>query len=195
MCNTNLILRIVTVCVFSLIILFLDNYYLFWLLLFYLLLLSIVDRNYKSLLINFAIVLILLFCLYTSKIRIILKILFIVNFILLFLMSFSKKDRSDIRYRSIYSEGAKERKKLFYNRYLDKVSLYNKKKSSNIYLNDISLKNKINNDMDDCYLQGKIRFFGYSDKITSSFNYGWTLYDTLFLIVCILIIIILFMFW
>lgn len=195
MCNTNLILRIITVCVFSLIVLFLDNYYLFWLLLFYLLLLSIVDKNYKSLLINFAIALILLFCLYTSKIRVVLKLLFIVNFVLLFFTSFSKKDREYIRYRTTYSDGVKARKNLFYNKHYDKISDYNKKKCSKVYNNDISLKNKINTDMDEYYLQGKIRFFGYSNKITNTFYSSWTLYDTLFLIVCLLMVVVLFMFW
>lgn len=195
MCNTNLILRIITVCVFSLVILFLDNYYLFWLLLFYLLLLSIVDRNYKSLLINFAISLILLFCLYTSKIRVILKILFIVDFIVLFISSFSKRDRENMRYKAMYSESFKARKNLFYDKYYEKIFDYNKKKSSAIYSESVSLNNKVNNDMDDYYLYGRTRFYSYSNKLTSFSNYDWTWYDTLFLVVFILILVLLFIFW
>lgn len=191
MCKVNLFLRIFTTLILSVLIVFLDNYYLFWLLLFYMLFLSIVDRNYKSLLVNFAVVLILLFCYYSKKVRILLKILYIINLLLILFFSFTKRERKYFNYR--YNK--KRRKKLFYEENLQKVIDENTSKAVPIYGENVLLNSKVNKDMDQLYLYGKVRFYGYGTKITNFANCRWSIYDSMFALVVLVVLLLLFIYW
>lgn len=194
MYKVNLSLRTIIYIIFSILVIFVDKYYLFWLLVFYTLLLSIVDRNYKSLLCNFAIVLILLFCYFTLKVKLIVKIIFLVNLFILYFSSFSKVEKSNIKYRALYGDSAKSRKKLFYENNVDKVVNNNRINYELIYKKDISLKDKNNCDLENLYAFSKTRFYGYSNKITN-FSNTWKLYDTLFLIVSIFVLVLVYLYW
>lgn len=190
MYNVNIILRTIILIIFSIVIVFIDNYYLFWLLVFYTLLLSIVDKNLKSLLINFATVLILLFCTYTNIVKLILKILCITNFCILYYFSFTKKDKFDIYYRNMYRNSSSSRKRLFYDHNFSSVLKYNQDKSSSIY-GSVILNDKVESDLDSKYLYGKVRYYGYSNKFTELGNYSWKWYDLLYSLVAITVLILL----
>ena len=194
MYKVNLSLRTIIYFIFSILVIFMDNYYLFWLLVFYTLLLSIVDRYYKSLLCDFAIVLILLFCYYTSKIKLIIKVLFLINFFVIYISSFSKIEMSNIKYRALYSDSVKSRKKLFFENNIDRIVNKNRVNFESIYKKDISLKEKNNFDLNKLYVFSRTRFYGYSNKITN-FSNTWKLYDTLFLIVSILVLLLIYLYW
>lgn len=194
MYNVNLLLRTIVSIVFFVIVIFLDNYYLFWLLLFYMLLLSIADRNLKSLLVNFAIALILLFCYYTSKIKLILKILFVVNILVTYICSFRKNEKKNIKYRAMYSDSVKSRKKLFYDMYSEKILESNKEMAFSTYGDNVTLGDKVSKDLDNFYIYGRTKFYGYSDKITN-FSNSWNWYDTLFLLVAIFVIVLICIYW
>ena len=133
MCKTNLFLRIFTFLIVSIAIIFLDNYYLLILLFFYMLLLSIIDTNYKSLLLDFIILIILLFFKYNVVIRIIVKILSIINMFYITFYSFSNSEKKYI----VSALNKKGRKKFFYRNNLNKIIDYNKDKAILIYGNYI----------------------------------------------------------
>jgi hypothetical protein len=194
MYSVNLNLRTFISLALTIVVIFINNYYLFWLLLFYMLLLSIVDRNYKTLLVNFAIALVLLFCYYNSKIKLLLKILFIINILITYFSSFGKKEKLNIRYMSMYGDGTKTRKNLFITNYKERIVNYNKEMVSKLYKKDISIKDKVSFDLDNFYSYGRTRFFGYSNKITNM-NNEWTWYDTLFLLAVIIVFVLLFIYW
>lgn len=187
MCNVNLFLKLLISFLFVVIIFFIDNYYLFWLVVFYLLLLSIVDRNIKSLVLLFFISCVLLFCLFTTKIRILIQVCLAFNFALLFISSTSKKDRENYRYKYLYSNKA-NRKSLFYDRYREKV--YNDLKGKYGSVSDKLVKKEL----DKLYLYAKIRFYGYDNSVTSSRVSSFTLYDLFFLLTSIIVIIIIYIY-
>ena len=194
MYKVNLILRTIIYVIFSILVIFVNNYYLFWLLVFYTLLLSIVDRNYKSLLVDFAIVLILLFCYYTSRVKVILRVLFLINFLVIYLCSFSKVEKANIKYSALYNDGVKSRKKLFFDNNMERVARNNQKLSDLVYKKNVLLKSKNSFDLNNLYTFSKTRFYGYSNRITN-FSNNWNWYDTLFLIVSIGILILMYKYW
>ena len=194
MCNVNLILRTIIYVIFSILIIFIDNYYLFWLLVFYVLLMSIVDRNYKSLLLNFCTVLILLFCYFSSKIKLLIKITLLINFAVTYFCSFSKKEKDNLRYSYRYREGIKSRKALFFDNNKDRLFNENKRLLDCVYKRDLSLDNKNVSDLNNLYIFSKTRFYGYSNKITN-FRNKWNWYDTLFLIVAVFVLILIYIYW
>ncbi len=191
MCKTNLFLRIFTFLIVSIAILFLNNYYLFILLFFYMLLLSVIDTNYKSLLLDFAILIILLFCKYNLAVKIIVKTLSIINMLYITLRSFSNSEKKYM----VYALNKKERKKIFYRNNLNKIIDYNKNRAVLIYGNDIVLNNKVNRDMNRLYLYSKVRFFNYSDKIKFSITKNFTIYDLLFSTGLLILIITFHIYW
>ena len=174
MCNVNLILRTIIYVIFSILIIFIDNYYLFWLLVFYVLLMSIVDRNYNSLLLNFCTVLILLFCYFSSKIKLLIKITLLINFAVTYFCSFSKKEKDNLRYSYRYREGIKSRKALIIDNNKDRLFNENKRLLDCVYKRDLSLDNKNVSDLNNLYIFSKTRFYGYSNKITN-FRNKWNI--------------------
>lgn len=195
MYSVNWKIRALITSILIVITFLINNYYLFWLLLFYLLLISIVDRNIKSLLLNFLIVLILLFCFYTSKIRLLLKIICIINILVLFFCSFTKNERNFIKFKILYKYRKSSRKKLFYKYNSDRVISFNKEKALKLYNENDNVDNKIKRDMNFLYLCGRIRFYGYSNKLGNYMNRKVGIYDFIFLIVFIFFIILCIYFW
>ena len=189
MYRVNLFLRIIFTIVLFFITLFLNNYYLFWLLLFYMLFISLVDRNYKSLLINFAIVLILLFCFYTSKIRILLVFLFLINILYVFITSFHKYEIIYLRY--LFSK--RFRKNFFYDNNINKIIDYNQGKVKAIYGDVSNIDKKVKADIDSLYLYGKVRFYEYGNKISSFSSFG--IYDFIFLFLFIVLLTLFCIYW
>ncbi len=195
MYSVNWKIRALVTLILIIITSLINNYYLFWLLLFYLLLISIVDRNIKSLLLNFLIVLILLFCFYTSKIRLLLKIICIINILVLFFCSFTKNERKFIKFKLLYKYNKNSRKKLFYKYNIDKIKYFNKEKILKEYDENVNIDNKVRRDMDYLYLCSKIRFYGYGNKLGSYRKRKIGIYDFVFLIVFIFFVCICIYFW
>ena len=102
MFNTNIILKTIITIIFAVVAYFIDNYYLFWLLEFYLLLLTIVDKNMIGLVLNFFIALVLLFVYYNAKTRLLVIGLIILEFLVLYFTSFTKRDWWKIKYETAY---------------------------------------------------------------------------------------------
>lgn len=188
MCNNNLFLKLIITFIFMVIVFFLDNYYLFWLLSFFVLFLSIIDKNYVGLLFVFLLVCILLFCTFTTKIMYIVKVITCFSFFTIFIMSTSKKDRENFKYKYLYQD-ERNRKKLFYDRYYDKVVNDLRKK----YDGEIP-KEVIQGELDKLYLYGKLKFYGYSNKITSSRVSRFTVYDLLLSMVSLSILVLIFIY-
>ena len=195
MYSVNWKIRALITTILIVITFFINNYYLFWLLLFYLLLISIVDRNIKSLLLNFLIVLILLFCFYTSKIRMLLKLICIINILVLFFCSFTKKEKKFMKFKLLYKLRKKYRKKLFYKYNIDKIKSFNKEKALKTYAENVNIDNKVKRDMNFLYLCSRIRFYGYSNKLGSYMERKIGIYDFIFLIVFIFFVILCVCLW
>lgn len=195
MYSINVFLRIFTFIILLVVTLCMESYYLFWVLFFYLLLLTVFDRNFKALLLNFLAVSILLFCRFNDRSELILKVLFVILLVILFIFSISKNDIRAFNYKWKYRFDKKGRKKLFYDRYLDDVKDENYKKASSIY-NNYNLEKKIKNDMENKYLYAKIRFYGYRDNISygNSLKFKWKWIDTLFLFIEIVLFILMYYF-
>lgn len=195
MYSVNWKIRALITTILIVITFFINNYYLFWLLLFYLLLISIVDRNIKSLLLNFLIVLILLFCFYTSKIRMLLKLICIINILVLFFCSFTKKEKKFMKFKLLYKLRKKYRKKLFYKYNIDKIKSFNKEKALKTYAENVNIDNKVKRDMNFLYLCSRIRFYGYSNKLGNYMERKIGIYDFIFLIVFIFFVILCVCLW
>lgn len=195
MYSINIFLKIFTFIILSVITFFMEGYYLFWVLFFYLLLLTIFDRNFKALLLDFLIVSILLFCRFNDKSELILKFLFIILLVILFIFSISKNDIRIFNYKWKYRFNKRGRKRLFYDRYLDDIKDENYRRASSIY-NNYNLEKKIKNDIENKYLYAKIRFYGYSDNISyvNSLKFKWKWIDTLFLLIEVVLFILMYYF-
>lgn len=191
MCKTNLFLRIFTFLLISVAIIFLNNYYLFIILFIYMLFLSVVDTNYKSLLLDFLILIILLLFKYTVVVKALIQILSILNMFYILLYSFSKKEKDYFTYKL----NKNRRKEMFYRKNLDKVINNNKDKAIPIYGEKIILNNKVNKDLDKMYLYSKVRFYNYNDRISSPFDWNFTFYDFLFSTILLILVIILHIWW
>ena len=187
MYKTNIILRTVFFFAYILAIILIGEKNMFWPILIYLFLITLKDRNVKSLLLDVNILIILLFALYTTKISIFLKLVSIINLIILYIGSFTKGEIKDLKYNYSYTN-IKNRKNLFLNTYLEKIKDDNAKKFSNYSYSDMDFNNKLNDDLNRLYLYGKVRFYGYNNKMTNILT-KWTLYDLVFLIVSVLMII------
>ena len=187
MCSVNLFLKLLFCFLFGVIIFFIDNYYLFWLIVFYLLLLSIVDRNVKSLVLLFFVSCVLLFCLFTSKIRFLVQVCLFLNFVLLFVSATSKIDRENYRYKYLYNDKTK-RKSLFYDSYREKV--YNKLKEKYSSVSD----KMVEKELDKLYLYARVRFYGYGNSVTSKSVSSFSFYDLIFLITSVFVIFIIYIY-
>lgn len=109
----------------------------------------------------------------------------------MFFFSFTRREKSYFNYR--YNK--KRRKKLFYEKNLQKVIDENKSKALPIYGENVLLNSKVNKDMDQLYLYGKVRFYGYGDKITNFASSKWSLYDSIFTFVVLIVLVLLFIYW
>lgn len=187
MSNLNNILKFIVCLILLIITIIIKNYYMFWILLFYLLFLTIVDRNFKALLVDFVIACVLLFCYYDMKARIIIKILFSILLCLLYFSSFSKKKLETYGFRSSYIYDSSNRKKLFLNKYRPLIEKENIDKFSS-YDKYISLEDRNKKDLELKYLYAKVRFYGYGRRMSNFAYKKFDLYDVIFLIVFCLVL-------
>jgi hypothetical protein len=195
MYNTNVIIKTIFTLIFVVVAYFIDNYYLFWLLSFYLLLLTIVDKNIKSLVITFFIALLLLFVYYNAKTRFLIIGLTIADFLVLFITSFTKRDLWKLKYEESYKI-IRKRKTLFmsnFKKYLENTN-NERLKRYNYEENADLIEAKLNSDADDLYKYSKVRFYGYGTRITSLFA-RWNLYDLIFSLASIGVLVLIFIFW
>lgn len=195
MFNTNIILKTIITIIFAVVAYFIDNYYLFWLLEFYLLLLTIVDKNMIGLVLNFFIALVLLFVYYNAKTRLLVIGLIILEFLVLYFTSFTKRDWWKIKYETAYKKLGK-RKKLFMDNFKQYIETTNDErlKKYNYELTDELVENKNKSDADDLYKYSKVRFYGYGNSVTSLFA-RWSIYDLIFGVVSGLVLLLIFIFW
>ena len=195
MFNTNIILKTIITIIFAVVAYFIDNYYLFWLLEFYLLLLTIVDKNMIGLVLNFFIALVLLFVYYNAKTRLLVIGLIILEFLVLYFTSFTKRDWWKIKYETAYKKLGK-RKKLFMDNFKQYIETTNDErlKKYNYDLTDELVENKNKSDADDLYKYSKVRFYGYGNSVTSLFA-RWSIYDLIFGVVSGLVLLLIFIFW
>ena len=193
MYRTNIILRTVIMLLYLVSILFIDERISFFILLTYFVLLTLKDRNMKALLLDFAILLVLLFILYSHKVEIILKILSIANIVLIYLTSFTDKEIEDLKYNYSYTSVA-NRKRLFFKTYKDRIVADNEEKYKGYSYTKNEFDTRTTDDLERLYLYGKIRFFGYNNKITNVLS-KWGIYDLVFLVVSIVFLVILRLNW
>jgi hypothetical protein len=195
MYNTNIILKTIFTLIFIVVAFFIDNYYLFWLLEFYLILLTVVDINKKALLIDGALLLVLLFVYYNAKSRLIIIALAALAFLVLYITSFTKRDLWKLKYEESYKNIGK-RKKLFMDNFKIYLSNTNNErlKRYDYNLNDELLEAKLNSDAEDLYKYSKVRFYGYGNTITSLFA-RWNIYDLIYSIVSIGVLVLIYIFW
>jgi len=195
MYNTNIILKTIFTLIFIVVAFFIDNYYLFWLLEFYLILLTIVDINKKALLVDSALLLVLLFVYYNAKSRLIIIALSILALLVLFITSFTKRDLWKLKYEELYKNVGK-RKKLFMDNFKGYLANTNNErlKRYNYDLRDELVDAKLNSDAEDLYKYSKVRFYGYGSTITSLFA-RWNLYDLIFSLVSIGVLVLMYIFW
>ena len=193
MYRTNIILRTVVMLLYLVSILFIDERVMFFVLLTYYVLLTLKDRNMKALLLDFAILLVLLFILYSHKVEIILKILSIANIVLIYLTSFTDKEIEDLKYNYSYTSVA-NRKRLFFKTYKDRIVADNEEKYKGYSYTKNEFDTRTTDDLERLYLYGKIRFFGYNNKITNVLS-KWGIYDLVFLVVSIVFLVILRLNW
>lgn len=193
MYRTNIILRTVIMLLYLVSILFIDQRIMFFILLTYYVLLTLKDRNMKALLLDFAMLLVLLFILYTHKVEIILKIISIANLILIYLTSFTNKEIEDLKYNYSYTS-VTNRKRLFFKTYKDRIVSDNEEKYKGYEYTKNEFDTRTTDDLERLYLYGKIRFFGYNNKITNVLS-KWGLYDLVFLIVSLVFLVILRLNW
>ena len=195
MYSTNIILKTIITLILIVVTFFMSNYYLFWLLVFYLLLLTIVDKNLVSLVILFMITLILLFVWFSVKIRMLTQGLVIVDILVLYITSITKRDLWKIKYEEGY-KSIYRRKKIFMNNfkpYLRKNEMARLDKYD-YNADEKVINNKINQDADDLYAYSKIRFYGYGSTVTSMYG-KWSIYDLIFFLVSAFVFVLLFKFW
>ena len=193
MYRTNIILRTVIMLLYLVSILFIDERISFFILLTYFVLLTLKDRNMKALLLDFAILLVLLFILYSHKVEVILKILSIANIVLIYLTSFTDKEIEDLKYNYSYTSVA-NRKRLFFKTYKDRIVADNEEKYKGYSYTKNEFDTRTTDDLERLYLYGKIRFFGYNNKITNVLS-KWGIYDLVFLVVSIVFLVILRLNW
>jgi len=195
MYNTNITLKTIITLLFVIVTPFIQNYYLFWLILFYLLLLCIVDRNMKSLVITFFIALILLFVYFTAKVRILTIGLTIIDLLVLYITSISKRDLWKLKYEFNYKSISK-RKELFKDNFRKNIENKNKDKLTRYeYENiDANIVKKNESDLKDLYRYSRVRFYGYDTKTTSLFA-RWSIYDLFMFIVATVVLILIVIFW
>ena len=195
MYSTNIILKTIITLILLVITFFMSNYYLFWLLVFYLLLLTIVDKNLVSLVILFFITLILLFVWFSFKIRILTQGLVIVDILVLYITSITKRDIWKIKYEEGY-KSIYRRKKIFmknFKPYLRKNEMA-KIEKYDYNADDKVIEKRINQDADDLYAYSKIRFFGYGSTVTSMYG-KWSIYDLIFFLVSLFVFFLIYKFW
>ena len=193
MYRTNIILRTVVMLLYLVSILFIDERVMFFVLLTYYVLLTLKDRNMKALLLDFAILLVLLFILYTHKVEIILKILSLANIILIYLTSFTDKEIEDLKYNYSYTSVA-NRKRLFFKTYKNRVVSNNEEKYKGYSYTKNEFDTRTTDDLERLYLYAKIRFFGYNNKITNVLS-KWGIYDLVFLLVSLSFLVVLRLNW
>jgi hypothetical protein len=193
--NTNILLKTILTIIFIVVAICMSNYYLFWLLLFYLLLITIVDKNLISLALEFFLALILLFIYFTFKMRVLSSAIVVVDILVLFITSFTKRDLWKLKYEAAY-KNIHKRKRIFmdnFKRYVDD-SNEEKLKKYNYEITDELISNKNKSDADDLYKYSKVRFYGYGTTMTSMFA-KFSVYDIIYLLVSILVLVLIFIFW
>lgn len=193
MYRTNIILRTVIMLLYLVSILLIDERVMFFILLTYYVLLTLKDRNMKALLLDFAMLLVLLFILYTHKVEIILKIISFANLVLIYLTSFTDKEIEDLKYNYSYTS-VTNRKRLFFKTYRDRIVSDNEEKYKGYSYTKNEFDTRTTDDLERLYLYGKIRFFGYSNKITNVLS-KWGLYDLVFLVVSLVFLVLLRLNW
>lgn len=197
MYSTNIILKTIVSFIFIVVACFLQNYYLFWLMIFYLLLLTLVDKNIKSLVVLFLGALILLFIWFNYKIMLLSRGILILDILILYITSVSKRDLWKIKYEEGY-KAISRRKPLFMNNFRKYLEKRNKAKLDKTDYGTINtnelFERKMNVEANDLYAYSKVRFYGYGNTVTSMYG-KWTIYDIIFAAVSILILVLIYLLW
>ena len=193
MYKTNIILKSIFLLAFILITVLTSIHILFWSLLLYLVYLAIKDRNIKALILDIVLLLILLFVKFDDITRVILIVLMIINILLIYFNSFTKNEVEVLKEHLSYSN-IKKRKKFFYQKYENKIKEKCENSLSFYNSDEKTIDNKVNRELDKLYLYGKVRFFGYDNKMTSILS-KWTINDLVFLLVSLTLLIFLRIIW
>ena len=148
-----------------------------------------------GLVLNFFIALVLLFVYYNAKTRLLVIGLIILEFLVLYFTSFTKRDWWKIKYETAYKKLGK-RKKLFMDNFKQYIETTNDErlKKYNYELTDELVENKNKSDADDLYKYSKVRFYGYGNSVTSLLA-RWSIYDLIFGVVSGLVLLLIFIFW
>ena len=197
MYSTNIILKTIVAFIFLVVACFLQNYYLFWLMIFYLLLLTLVDKNVKSLVVLFLGALILLFVWFSYKIMLLSRGILIVDILILYISSVSKRDLWKIKYEEGY-KAISRRKHLFMSNFKNYLTKRNKAKLAKTDYGDINtdelFEKKMAVEANDLYAYSKVRFYGYGNSVTSMYG-KWTIYDIIFALISILVLALIYFLW
>jgi len=197
MYSTNIILKTIVTFIFLVVACVLENYYLFWLMIFYLLLLTLVDKNIKSLIVLFCGALILLFIWFSNKIMLLSRCILILDILILYITSVTKRDLWKIKYEEGY-KSISRRKPIFMNNFKKYLTKRNKAKLDKTnygnIITDELFERKMKVEANDLYNYSKIRFYGYGNTVTSMYG-KWTIYDLIFTGVSILVLVLIFLLW
>ena len=197
MYSTNIILKTIVTFIFLVVACFLQNYYLFWLMIFYLLLLTLVDKNIKSLIVLFLGALILLFIWFSNKIMLLSRGVLILDLLILYLTSVTKRDLWKFKYETGYKSISK-RKSLFMDNFKKYLTKRNKAKLDKTnygnIMTDELFERKMKVEANDLYAYSKVRFYGYGNTVTSMYG-KWTIYDLIFALVSTLVLVLICLLW
>lgn len=188
MFRVNFWLKTIISILFIVSIIFLNSYYLWYVLFLYLLILGIIDKNYRSLAGVIFIPIFLLFFAYDFKTKIILKVLGVVVVSLLWFFSFNKEEKNWLK--GLFKNKSNRSKRDFKNMVLKSVVEENKEKVKEYYDEELIINNKVKEDIDRKYLLARIRFLGSNyknNRIVKKFSS----YDLLFFIFSAVILVIL----
>lgn len=160
----------------------------------YIIIISIIDINFKSLPFGILTLLLLIYFPLAPKINILIKIIYAISVILLLIYSISEKNRYIIKNNFLYNYKKKLRKKMFCKELLPKVREYNEEMYKKTYSEQRSINDRVKKDLEEVYMYGKSKFYGFKRR-RALFPLSFKNYDFIFAIVSIIYFSILYFFW
>lgn len=183
MYKMNILLKFIFVILTISIVVITNNRIVLWLMLLLLTYYNLYKNKKLSLLIDLILVILLGFSKDSYTFLIIFKILFIINFIITIYNSLSIDEK-----KVLVRENTSTRLGFYEDNFNKLVNDLNEKKI-NYYDSDTSIDSRIEEYLGRKYLQSRIRFY---NSTTQNNYYKWTLQDTIFLIVILVIFMVLF---
>ena len=189
MYKMNLFLKLIITMLTIITIVLTNNNIILWLLLLVITFNDVRKNNNAGLLIDFILIVLLFLINKSTNVIFLFKIIMILKLLVLLFFTFDRKEKEYLKNVFNSKDKVSERDK-FYNLYKDRIFNDNYLKSKKIYLNDTVNDDKIISDLDNLYLESKIRFNGYFVNKRTSFE--WNKIDIMILFLSIILFIIAF---